>query len=718
MKVIETKKDAIIFSVIFIIGCTISVLIQNSEINEQIKQKKFDFEAKISSLTLIIGDTFKSKENYSKILASSISEIILKNSFDKNQIESLVKDLSIHESFYLYDGETNQAATLHALRESSKFDLKPHITNYFSANNSYPDQFSILIKPKVQSANVMCISTKIPESVNMQLIACCSINSMLSNVIERSSEDWQKTHVFTGDRLSGFSSLYTFPVDFSQEVSLEELRAANKNIVFLPYAIKYANKDLSIAFDPGNNFYQLDSWSDFLPFIFSLTLTLILLYYVRYQSIETQLVNHKVDIKTKELNEAKLELESEVEKSQELYDKLQESNSELSSLTNSIDGILWEGDPVTMRYNYISEQVERILGYPPECFTSGDFIIGSLMEGTGQQDIMQRIIEGEDYNSSFQIEFQSKRIDNKNIWLKGIISRIFKNGRLHKLRGVYLDISKQKEQELKNQEIEAQLRQSQKLESIGQLAAGIAHEVNTPAQFVGDNLNFIGTSCQELIEFIKQHGNELSVVNENYLEDLDFEFLQEELPDAITQSKDGLKRINKIVSAMKNFSHPDGEEKQKINLNKAIESTSIISKSEWKYTADLKLNLEKDLPPVSCFPGELNQVFLNMIVNSSHAIEEKYKGEKMGLIEIITRLEDESAVIEIKDDGIGIPQEIISKVFDPFFTTKGVGKGTGQGLSISYSVIKDKHKGTVNISSEVGEGTTFTISLPIDEKPD
>ncbi|WP_299770424.1 ATP-binding protein [uncultured Pseudoteredinibacter sp.] len=718
MKVIETRKDALVFSIIFIIGCIISVLIQNSEINEQIKQKKFDFESKISSLTLIIGDTFKSKENYSKILVGSISEIIKGGDFDKSQIESLVKGLAIHESFYIYDGRSEQAQNLYALRENGQLDLKPYITRHLSGSKNYPDQFSMLIKPKVQSANVMCIATKIPESSSMHLIACCSMNSMLSNVIERSSEDWQKTHIFTGDRLSGFNSLYTFPVDFAQSASLEELRTANKNIIFLPYAIKYANKDLSIAFDPGNDFYQLDSWSDFLPFIFSLTLTLILLYYVRYQSIETQLVNHKVDLKTKELNEAKLELESEVEKSQGLYEKLQESNSELSSLTNSIDGILWEGDPVTMRYNYISEQVERILGYPPECFTSGDFIIGSLMEGAGQQNIMQRIIEGEEYNSSFQIEFQSKRIDNKNIWLKGIISRIFKNGRLHKLRGVYLDISKQKEQELKNQEIEAQLRQSQKLESIGQLAAGIAHEVNTPAQFVGDNLNFIGTSCQELIEFIKQHENELSEINESYLEDLDFEFLQEELPDAITQSKDGLKRINKIVSAMKNFSHPDGEEKQKIDLNKAIESTAIISKNEWKYIADLKLNLEEGLPLVSCFPGELNQVFLNMIVNSSHAIDEKYKGSKTGLIEIITRVEDKSALIEIRDDGCGIPQEIINKVFDPFFTTKGVGKGTGQGLSISYSVIKDKHKGTININSEVGKGTIFTISLPIDEKSD
>ncbi len=723
MKIRNTRKDVLVFFLVLAIGLSVSILAQNSNINEYRNQKKIDFESKIASLTLIIGDTLKNKQDYSDILAKSISEVSEHNTDDvesyKSKASHLVKRLSNYESFYIHLDNGNGEKLLHSLEEVSDFDLKSVISKSLSDLVNKSDQFSILIKSRDELHSEICMVTKIPEHMESRLIICSTLDTLLAKVIERSSEEWQKTHLFTGNRIHGFKHLYSHPHTSLAPIELSELQTQSKNLILLPYVARYADLEISIAFDPGNGFYKLNSWLDYLPFIFGLTLTLASLYYIRSKSIETQVINHKVKLKTQELEEAKDQLQSQVNKSTALFEKLQESNDELTALTNSVDGILWEGDPKTMRYTYVSDQVERILGFTPEKFTKGNFVIGTLMEGTGQSAISEKVLEDPNSNNSFQVEFSSQRANKEKIWLKGIITRVYKNGKLHRLRGVYIDISKQKIQELKNQEIEAQLRQAQKLESIGQLAAGIAHEINTPAQFVGDNLTFIDSSSKDLISYVrdsvKQDSESISLDTLNkILEDIDFEFLEEELPDAIQQSKEGLDRINRIVGAMKNFSHPDGEEKQKIDLNKAIESTSIISKNEWKYLAKMVLELEEDLPTVSCHPSELNQVFLNIIVNAAHAIEQKYQGGTMGTIKIVTAKQDDNVLISIHDDGCGIPQSIINKIFDPFFTTKGVGKGTGQGLSISYAVITDKHNGSITIDSEEGKGTAFNITLPLE----
>lgn len=719
---LRKSKDIIVFSLVFVAGLAFSLIAQNSKIDEHTKQKKFDFESKISGLTLIIGDALKSKENYSTILSESISQIFWHDQSNGNQdkadiekAKKLVENLSIHESFFIYRENTNKTNELISLKQNIKFDLKNTLHESLQSNNKTSKQFSTIIESNNKSRKAICLSTKLSHQSNMRLVSCCSLEALFEKVIKRSSEDWQQTHIFNGNRVSGFSHLYSYPNNISEPIVYTKLKARSDNLIFLPYAIKFADLDLSISFDPGNNFYQLNNWTDFLPFIFGLTLTLVLLYYIRYQSIETQIINHKVDLKTKELSDAKVELESQVKRSTVLYKKLQESNHGLSSLTNSVDGILWEGDPDAMRYSYVSDQVERIIGYPPEKFINGDFVIGNLTEGDKHSEINKKALSNID-NDSLRIEFCSERANKEKIWLKGIITPVYKDGKLHKLRGVYIDVSQQKLQEIKNQEIESKLRQSQKLEAIGHLAAGIAHEINTPAQFVGDNLNFIGTSTNDLVSYISksvEHRGDSEPLDE-LLDEIDFEFLREELPDAIEQSKEGLARINKIVGAMKNFSHPDTEEKQRIDINKALESTVIVSKNEWKYIAELSLELEQDLPNINCHPGELNQVFLNIIVNAAHAIEQKYQGKSIGSITIFTKKIGDQIQISIQDDGCGIPQDVITKVFDHFFTTKGVGKGTGQGLSISHSVVTEKHNGTINIESEEGIGTTFHISLPID----
>ncbi len=275
--------------------------------------------------------------------------------------------------------------------------------------------------------------------------------------------------------------------------------------------------------------------------------------------------------------------------------------------------------------------------------------------------------------------------------------------------------------ELERQTMEVQLRQAQKLESIGHLAAGIAHEINTPTQYIGDNLRFIGGELGTLFQLLGQVKDlaehppaDLQEAICQLLADTDLAYLREELPKATEQSLQGVSRVAAIVGAMKEFSHPGTEAKTPTDLNRAIESTVLVSRNEWKYVADLELDLDPNLPPVPCLPGEINQVVLNLVVNAAHAIGEvpREDGAK-GRITVRTRREDGWAVIQVEDSGGGIPETIRSRVFDPFFTTKGVGKGTGQGLAIARSVVVDKHGGEISFETAEGQGTLFSFRLPL-----
>lgn len=292
--------------------------------------------------------------------------------------------------------------------------------------------------------------------------------------------------------------------------------------------------------------------------------------------------------------------------------------------------------------------------------------------------------------------------------------------------------------------MEAQLQHARKMESIGQLAAGIAHEINTPIQYVGDNTRFVQDAYsdiqtlidtfQELLEHVQGEEGDSKKIEaailanaQKVLDDCDVEYLSEEIPSALSQSLDGIDRVTEIVHAMKEFSHPGTPDMQATDLNRAINNTVTISRNEWKYVAEVDLNLEPDLPLVPCLPGELNQTLLNLLVNAAHAIEDaaarrqeeaadssEITVPKMGRIGITTRTVGDYAEIEVSDTGIGIPRTIRDKVFDPFFTTKHVGRGTGQGLAVAYSIIVEKHKGMIEFETEDMVGTTFTIRLPIE----
>jgi PAS domain S-box-containing protein len=278
-----------------------------------------------------------------------------------------------------------------------------------------------------------------------------------------------------------------------------------------------------------------------------------------------------------------------------------------------------------------------------------------------------------------------------------------------------------------------ELQQSHKMEAVGQLAAGIAHEINTPVQFVGDNIKFLQGCEKDFMLLYKDHLELLELADDGKLveqshinrfrDDLkksDMEYIINEIPPAIEQSLDGVKRIAQIVRAMKEFSHPGVSGISTADINHAIETTVTVTRNEWKYAAEMELDLDPDMPSIPCLPGELNQVILNMIINARDAISEmvgENSGQK-GLIKISTYHDDEFVTIKIKDSGAGIPVEVQQRIFDPFFTTKEVGRGSGQGLSISRNIIVVKHNGKISFESEPGKGTTFIIKLPRTRKND
>ena len=270
-----------------------------------------------------------------------------------------------------------------------------------------------------------------------------------------------------------------------------------------------------------------------------------------------------------------------------------------------------------------------------------------------------------------------------------------------------------------------ELGHARKLEAVGQLASGIAHEINTPTQYVGDGVHFLKEAFEgyrrlvgqyrRAVEVVEKAGGQDALVSEirTTEEDIDLTYLDANVPGSFESCLDGVSRISTIVRAMKEFAHPDQKEMAPADLNKALQTTLAIAKNEYKYVAEVTTEFG-DLPSVICHVGDLNQVFLNLIVNAAHAIGDVVgKGGSKGKIRIRTCSEGDMVRVDIADNGSGIPEVIRHRIFEPFFTTKSVGKGSGQGLAIARSIVATKHRGSLTFESEVGKGTTFTIRLPV-----
>jgi PAS domain S-box-containing protein len=329
------------------------------------------------------------------------------------------------------------------------------------------------------------------------------------------------------------------------------------------------------------------------------------------------------------------------------------------------------------------------------------------------------IQNNEHYDLHFEIAISTRNGEKK------IVNASFSE--LNNSQGVYQGIVFVFNDVTEKKVIEYQIKLSQNMESLGQLAAGIAHEINTPMQFIGDNYYFIKDGFVSFIEYFKEIDLLLSnhkdnVPSENFIniikqkhESLDIDYLSDEIPKAIESTQNGVERVRKIVLAMKNFSHPSNKVKSLNNINIGINDTVTISKNEWKYIAELETKLAPDLHLVNCCLDEINQVLLNLVINSAQAIAEVVQKDSVekGKITIETRNSGDFVEIIISDTGCGIPKDKLTRIYDPFFTTKTVGKGTGQGLAITHNIIVNNHKGKIFVESAVGSGTTFKLLLPV-----
>jgi PAS domain S-box-containing protein len=398
--------------------------------------------------------------------------------------------------------------------------------------------------------------------------------------------------------------------------------------------------------------------------------------------------------------------------------ELAASREQFRALIETAKAVPWELEHPERRFRYVGPQTDELLGIPVTAFLARGFLETSLHPEDRQATFNALDLAAE--TGTGQAEARVRRVDGRWLWLRFIASSAETPGEGSSLiRGIVVDITDARQLEL-------ELRQAQKLESVGRLAAGVAHEINTPVQFVSDSIHFVREAMTDLVNVAEKYRVACEAALEGILvaeaaamarraeEAADMPYLLENVPKALDRALEGLDRVTTIVRSMKEFAHPDQKEMALADVNQAVRSTTVIARNEYKYVADMELDLG-ELPPVKCHLGDLNQVILNIIVNGAHAIADVVRdSEQKGRLTVRTRHEDETVVISIGDTGGGIPPEVQGRIFDPFFTTKEVGKGTGQGLAIARAVVCEKHGGELTFETASGAGTTFFIRLPVD----
>ncbi len=407
---------------------------------------------------------------------------------------------------------------------------------------------------------------------------------------------------------------------------------------------------------------------------------------------------------------------TERKRSEEMYRVLFENSHDAIMILDPETQHYVSCNPATVKMFKVKNEDEFLLLHPWDF--SPEFQNNNILSKDKAASYIQQTID----TGAMEFEWTHRRKTGEDFPAIVQLNRIVLNKRTL-VQASVRDVSEQKR-------IELELNHSRKLEAVGQLAAGIAHEINTPTQYVGDNIHFMKDSLNSiLLQFVKYRECLKSILNKthdqnhiksllNEIDEDDIEFLLEEIPMAIDQSHEGIERISNIVKAMKEFSHPGTKEKQYININKAIETTITVARNEWKYISDIEKDFDSSLPLVPCIVDEFNQVILNLVINAVHAISEKLSDNttEKGKITVSTLKNAQFVEIHITDTGAGIPESVQDKIFNPFFTTKEIGKGTGQGLAICYNVIVDKHNGSINFETKENEGTTFIVKLPINEK--
>jgi PAS domain S-box-containing protein len=361
-------------------------------------------------------------------------------------------------------------------------------------------------------------------------------------------------------------------------------------------------------------------------------------------------------------------------------------NSSDLTLVCEVDGTL----------RYVSPASLAILGAADDALTGTP--LGDLLHPVDRDAVLSRLRElSTDKDAGDSLHCRIRRDDGSYLLMEASFTNLLADPAVAGIVANLHDVTERSR-------LEAELRHTQKLESVGQLASGIAHEINTPIQFIGDNVRFIGDAFDDILKATVPSSQ------------VDIDFLAAEVPQAIAQTLEGVERVAEIVRAMKAFGHPGNDAKSPTDLNGAVRNTLVVASNTVKHVADVAVELG-DLPPVWCHAGDINQVLVNLVVNAAHAIaDEVGTSSRRGVITIRTFIDGEDAVLQVADTGTGIPRDIAGRVFEPFFTTKEVGRGTGQGLALAYTLVTVRHAGSISFLSEDGVGTTFTVRLPVDGK--
>jgi len=374
---------------------------------------------------------------------------------------------------------------------------------------------------------------------------------------------------------------------------------------------------------------------------------------------------------------------------------------------------------------YIAPQVESMLGYSAdEIVESSGSLLTERLHPEDREAVLAETADRHASGGDFAGEYRLLARDGAEVWvLDKTVDMLDADGKRRYRQGFLLDISDRKRVELERQSIEQELRLAHRMESVGQLAAGIAHEINTPIQFVGDSVRFISDSVSDLMALIDGYRDSFQTLTRGSTseqpeklraleEECDLEYLTERLPAAFARTFDGVERVAVIVRSMKEFAHPATQVMAPADLNSAIDSTLVVAGHELKYHCDVVTDLN-DVPLVVCNVGDLNQVFLNLFVNAAHAMADVAEERGRGTLTVTTRREGDDVVVTVGDTGGGVPAALRDRVFTPFFTTKGVGKGTGQGLALARTIVVDRHGGELRLESAEGQGATFAVRLRI-----
>ena len=408
---------------------------------------------------------------------------------------------------------------------------------------------------------------------------------------------------------------------------------------------------------------------------------------------------------------------------------IQESFGRFSRLANNVAEVLYSASLTgPIRMEFINNRVESITGFDAEQICTGRVDWMELVHTNDRSGLLGAYEDCKRSGKEFELDYRIVKKDGNICDVFDMAVPVFDdNGHICGIDGMITEITCRKR-------AQRELDRTQMLQNLGRLTAGIAHEINTPIQFVGDNLHFLSNSFQHINELLKLYDNYNEIITSKpngdesipvaiekitaFKEQTDMDFIVSEIPHAIEQTIDGINRVSTMIKAMRDFSHIDERRMAPADLNKALNTAIVILRNEIKYTADVKMELDGDLPLAMCCIDEINQVFLILLTNAAQSISEFTAGQngKRGVITITTKFVDGNAVISISDTGGGIAPEIRDRIFEAFFTTKPAGMGTGQGLSIARSIIVDRHAGSLEFETEDGTGTTFTVSLPVERK--